>query len=162
MQFLRARMKIKIENITISLLREGEDVRVKSSAGNVILPNQNREAVAELIKHNFYIVINHYKCMIEKQQKEFDNNDIHFVSISIVLYYLYTYNSWRTMYKREQNKDLRFYEKDFSNPSTHDILFLYFKKRYSKDWEDKCAVLVGMKLDELKKYYKTREDFYNK
>ena len=30
------------------------------------------------------------------------------------------------------------------------------------DWEEKCAILLGMTLDDLKVYYKTREAYYNK
>lgn len=66
------------------------------------------------------------------------------------------------MYKKQENKDLKFNEKDFSNPSTHDIVFNYFKTKYPNDWKEKCAVLLGMGLSELNAYYKTRESFYNK
>ncbi len=72
------------------------------------------------------------------------------------------YNSWRSMYKKQENKDLRFNEKDFNNPSTHDMLFHYFKTKYPNDWEEKCAILIGKELTEMKTYYKTREEFYNK
>jgi hypothetical protein len=154
--------EIKIENITLGLLGEGANVRVKSNKENLILSNQNIDSVAELIQYNFDVVVNHYKLMIDREKKEFDLKDINFISISIVLHYLYMYNSWRVMYKKQENKDLRFNEKDFSNPSTHDIVFNYFKTKYSNDWEEKCAVLLGMELNELNAYYKTRESFYNK
>ncbi len=154
--------EIKIENITLSLLSEGGNVRIKSGKENILLANQSLDAVATLVNNNFSIVINHYKLMINKVQKEFNFEDINFVSISIVFYYLYMYNSWRILYKKQENKDLKFYEKDFSNPSTYDIVCNYFKTKYSNDWEEKCAVLLGMELREFKAYYKTREDFYNK
>jgi hypothetical protein len=154
--------EIKIENITLSLSNEGGNVRVKSDKENVILPNQNIDTVAELIEHNFNVVVSHYKLMIDKGKKEFDFSDINFVGISIVLYYLYMYNSWRSMYKKQENRDLKFIEKDFSHPSTHDIVFNYFKTKYPSDWEEKCTVLLGMEVAELKAYYKTREESYNK
>ncbi len=154
--------EIKIENITLSLLSEAANVRVKSNKENLILFNQNIDNVVELIQYNFDIVANHYKSMIDREKKEFDIKDINFISISIVLHYLYMYNSWRAMYKKQENNDLRFNEKDFSNPSTHDIVFDYFKTKYPNDWEKKCAVLLGMDLSELNAYYKTRESFYNK
>ncbi len=154
--------KIKLGNITLSLLSEDYNVRIRLGKEDILFANQNVDTVAVLVENNFNVVINHYKLMIDKGQKEFNFEDISFVSISIVLYYLYMYNSWRTLYKKQENKDLKFYEKDFSNPSTYDIVFNYFKAKYSNDWEAKCAVLLGMKLDELKAYYKTRENFYNK
>lgn len=152
--------EIKIENITLSLSSEDDKVRVTSKKEDVILSNQNIDIVSELIKRNFDIVYNHYKMMGEN--KEFDFNDIAIISISIVLHYLYMYNSWRSMYKNQENRNLRFSEKDFNNPSTHDIMFNYFKTKYPIDWEERCSILLGMKSGELKAYYKTREDFYNK
>jgi len=154
--------EIKIENITLSLLSEGGDVRVKSNGENVILSNQSVDTISELIKHNFDVVRSHYMLMIIDTKNEFDIEDINYVSIAIVLYYLYLYNSWRSMYKKQENKDLRFNEKDFTHPSTHDIIFNYFKTKYLNDWEKKCAFLIGKELTELRTYYKTREDFYNK
>lgn len=154
--------EFKIENITLSLYNEGNNVRVKSDKEDVILFNQNIDNVLELIKYNLSVVINHYKIMIDKAKDNFDFEDVYSVSIAIVLYYLYIYNSWRSMYSKQENKDLRFNTKDFSEPSTHDIVFNYFKTRYPSNWENKCAVLFGMAIAELKDYYKTREDFYNK
>ncbi|WP_293917942.1 MULTISPECIES: hypothetical protein [unclassified Sphingobacterium] len=154
--------EIKIENITLGLSSEGMNVRVKSNKENLVLSNQNIDNVAELIEHNFNIVSNHYKLIIDREKKEFDLKDINFISISIVLHYLYMYNSWRVMYKKQENKDLRFNENDFSNPSTHDIVFNYFKTKYPNDWEEKCAVLLGIELNKLNTYYKIRERFYNK
>lgn len=154
--------EIKLGNITLSILSEGDNVRVKSDRENNILSNQSVDNVFELIKHNFDVVSSHYKSMINETKDKFDFEDLNQISIAIVLYYLYMYNSWRFMYKKQENRDLRFNEKDFLHPSTHDIVFNYFKSMHQNDWEAKCAVLLGMELTELKAYYKTREDFYNK
>lgn len=155
--------EIKLDNITLYLSDEsGRNVRVKSDKENVILSNQNVDIVSELINHNFNIVSNYYKLMLSKSKETIDLEDTNLVSIEIVLYYLYMYNSWRSSYKKQENKDLNFNEKDFNNPSTHDIVFNYFKTKFPTNWEEKCAALLGMELDELKTYYKTREDFYNK
>ncbi|HEX8576641.1 MAG TPA: hypothetical protein VF677_10155 [Flavobacterium sp.] len=154
--------KIEIENITLSLSDEGGNVRVKSDNENVILSNQNINTISELIKYNFKVVNNHYKLMVDKAKEKFDFKDISWVSVAIVLYYLYMYNSWRSMYKKQDNRDLRFIEKDFSHPSTHDIIFNYFKTKYPGDWEEKCSILLGMSVEQFRAYYKTREAFYNK
>lgn len=154
--------EIKIENITLSLSNEGGNVRVKSNKKDIILSNQIIDTVSELIRHNFNVVNRHYRIMVEKATAEFDYSDVTLISIAITLHYLYLYNSWRSMYKNQENRDLKFNEKDFSHPFTHDILFNYFKTKYPNDWEDKCAVLLGMELSKLKAYYKTREDYYNK
>lgn len=154
--------EIKIENITLSLSIEGDSVRVKSDKEDIILCNQNINSVSEIIKHNFNEVRNHFKIMIDKPEESFDFEDVYRVSIEIVLYYFYIYNAWRSIYKKQENKDLTFNEKDFNNSATHDMVFNYFKTKSPNDWEEKCAILLGMELDELKAYYKTREAFYNK
>lgn len=151
-----------IENITLNLSSEYTNVRVISNKQNLILSNQNIESVAELIRFNFNVVSNHYKLIIEKEKKEFNLKDINFISISIVLHYLYMYNSWKDMYRKQENKDLRFNDKDLSNPSTHDIVFNYFITKYPNEWEEKCAILLGMELNKLRTYYQTRESFYKK
>jgi hypothetical protein len=155
-------MEIKIENISLNILSESDNVRVRSDKEDVLLINQNVNTISDLIKHNFSKVYNHYKLMVEKAGRQFDFADITYVSIAIVLQYLYMYNLWRNTYKKQENRDLRFDQRDFNHPSTHDIVFNYFKPKYSLDWEEKCAILLGMGLSELKAYYKTREDFYNK
>jgi hypothetical protein len=94
--------EIKLENITLSLLGEGGDVRVKSNKENIVLSYQSIDTVSELIKHNFDVVSSHYKLMISETKDKFDFEDIDQVSITIVLYYLYMYNSWRSMYSQNR------------------------------------------------------------
>lgn len=154
--------EIQLENVTLLLSVETGNVRVKSIRENVILSNQKVDTVSEIIKHNFEVVSSHYKLMISETKDNFEFEDVSQVSIAVVMYYLYMYNSWRSIYKKQENKDLRFNEKDFDNPSTHDIVFNYFKTKYPCDWKEKCAVLLGMKEAELSAYYATRENFYNK
>lgn len=154
--------EIKVETRTVILSEEGDNIRVKSDKNNVLFFNQEIDTLYNLIEHNFNIVNSHYKLMIDATKVMFHPEDINEISISIVLYYLYMYNSWRSMYKKQENKDLRFYEKDFTNPSTHDIIFNYLKSKYPKNWEEKSALLIGVELNDLRIYYKRRQDFYNK
>jgi hypothetical protein len=154
--------EIKVETCAVILSEEGDNIRVKSDKNDVLFLNQDIDTLYNLIKHNFNIVNSHYKLMIDATTVLFHAEDINEVSISIVLYYLYMYNSWRSMYKKQENKDLRFYEKDFTHPSTHDIIFTYLKSKYPKNWEEKSSVLIGVGLDDLRIYYKRRQDFYNK
>ena len=124
--------------------------------------NQNIDDITEVIRGSFNIVKNHYENLAFKREKLFNITDIYHLSLSIVLHYLYLYNSWKIMYKKQENRNLNFEEKDFNNPSTYDIIFSYLKSKYPESWELQSAVLLDIKLDELKIYYKTREEFYNK
>lgn len=154
--------EIKIENIVLYLSDENNSVRVKSMDDNVILCNQDIEVVLQLIEYNFYTVSSHYKSIVNNSKGGVDFGDINRVSIAIVLYYLYTYNQWRNTYKKQENKDLRFNKEDLDHPSTHDVVFRYFKTKYPDDWEKKSSILLEMNIDDLRAYYKTREEFYNR
>lgn len=61
--------EIKIENITLGLLSEGANVRVKSNKENLLFSNQNIDSVVALILYNFNIVANHYKLMIDREKR---------------------------------------------------------------------------------------------
>lgn len=154
--------KINIENIDIILTIEGNNIRVRSDKENILLANQNIDNIVNLINHNFILVKNHYLCFARNTKDLFDLKDICQLSLSIVLHFLYLYNSWREMYKKQEYKDLKFDEKDFENSTTHDIIIHYFKCKFPEDWEIKSAVLLNVGLEELKAYYKDREAFYNK
>lgn len=153
--------EILIEDIVLSLSEEGDNVRARSDEENVLLANQRIEKISELVEFNLNLVRSHYKLIMDREGGKIDLSDLNRVSLSIVLYYLYMYNSWRGMYKGQENRDLKFLDKDFNQASTHDILFQYFKTKSPEDWEEKCAVMLEMDLEELKTYYERRKLFYN-
>jgi CO dehydrogenase/acetyl-CoA synthase delta subunit len=154
--------KLKIGDLTINLLEEGDNIRVKTNNNNVILSSQNIAIVEELIQNNFQIVSNHYKTIIDKADSVFTSEDINNLSMSITLRYLYMYNSWRRMYKKQENRSLAFDTKDFTHPSTSDLIFNYFRQKDPQHWEEKCAMLLGINLIELKEYYRQRESYYTR
>lgn len=154
--------EIELENVSLTLFSEGNNVIVRFGSEQVLFSNQTVASVSELLSRNFGIVVSHFKSVADRTEDMFDPRDIALVSTSILLHYLCMYNSWRSMYKRQENRDLRFQGKDFFQPATHDILFHYFKTKYPSDWEEKCSVLLGMDIDQLPTDYKNREAFYNK
>ena len=155
--------QLKLKNISLVLIEEDLNVRVKSPGQNVLLASQNVENVILIIEENFKIVDSFYLKRIEDNLKTtFDLDEVHNLSVSIVLYYLRMYNLWRLQYKAKKYQDLGFKEDDFNNPSTQDIIFSYYKAKYPDDWEIKCSVLMALELDDLKKYYERRLQFYNK
>jgi hypothetical protein len=157
--------QLKLEGISLVLIEEGDAIRVISllPKRNVLLSSQNMENVIQIIEGNFRIVDSFYLKRIEDNPKTtFVLDDIHFLSVSMVLHYLYIYNMWRLDYKRKKYQDLAFKQDDFKSPSTNDIIFGFFKYNYPDDWEIKCSVLMAMELDDLKTYYERRVQFYNK
>jgi hypothetical protein len=57
---------------------------------------------------------------------------------------------------------LKFNHGDFDQPATHDIIFNYYKTNYPKKWEEICSILLEMRIDEFRTYYRERQAFYNK
>lgn len=154
--------KIKLGSVILHLSIEDGDVRAISDFQNIILPNQNVENIAELIVYNFKMVDQHYKDMIKGFEEAFSPKDIDVISVKIVMFYLYMYNSWRNSYRKQENIDLRFKNKDFNDASTFDIIFNFYKTKYPNQWLDKCSVILGMEMDRLIEYYENRTKFYNK
>lgn len=151
--------EIKLENATLNLLEDTNNVRIKSGKDNIVLNNQNIESVATLVRNNFDIVYNYYK---SKSTNNTDLIDINKVSVSIVLHYLYIYNTWKNTYKNKTDLDLRFNKQDLNNPTTLDIIMSFYRKKYAINWIEKCNLLLGMTVEELQNYYEEREKFYNK
>ncbi|EHQ24326.1 hypothetical protein [Mucilaginibacter paludis] len=152
---------VGLNDLDVEITSENGNVRVRSNERNVLLIDQHTDYIRKIILSNFELVFGFFLKKIDAPKDNFHRIDIERISTSIVLYYLNMYNSWRISHKKLKIS-LEFQEKDFDNPSTHDIIFLYNKEKYPNNWEEKSAVLIGLPIGETKEYYKRRKDFYNK
>lgn len=154
--------KLVIENNALDLVKENGGVRVYLPATSIIFSEQNIKNLSGIIQHNFEVVVKHYTSMIAQHPEiSFDPDDIHTISMKMVLSFLYMYNSWRVQYRRKKYDNLDFKEEDFNSPSANDIIFDYYRVNYPADWQEKCAVLMGKDLEALKEYFQRRQDFHN-
>jgi hypothetical protein len=147
-----------LDGITIELIQENRDVRLTAKDNIVLLPNQTIDSTKSIVIDNFHIVKSYYE---SQAGNAVDKDDLSIISLKIVLYYLSMYNLWRRMYKDQRNRDLKFLSKDFENSSTHDEIIWYFKNKYPDNYSDKCRRLLGMSMEEFKKYEKRRQEFIN-
>lgn len=155
--------EIKLGDVTVNVMAEDDDVRVRSNGENILLSDESVRNIIGIITSNFVTIKTYYQSRIPDDRKnEFQASDLNRISVSILLHYLYVYNSWRRRYNKQRKIDLLFKDKDFDQPSTHDIIFNYFRKKYPDDWEGKCSMLLNLKLDDLQDYFKNRQAFYNK
>ncbi|GEP90848.1 hypothetical protein SAMN05660909_00784 [Chitinophaga terrae (ex Kim and Jung 2007)] len=154
--------EMELGTLKFKLSEEGNNIRINFPGGEAILENQRIGKVSELLGHNFRVVKEHYLSMIQNEIENFDLADIDKISLEIVIYYLYMYNSWKNHYEKEKDRDLKFDPRDLNNPPAADAIFRYYKKKYPKQWKNKSAVLLGMTLKELDEYYRGRERYYNK
>ena len=152
-------MKYTIDNNEIELLVEDEWIRIKTNSGvNLPFRNQTIKEIKETIEKNYHIVKDHY---YQKVQDSITTKDLDLVSLRIVLYYFHIYNNWRTMYKREKNRDLTFLYKDFDHPSTWYEIINYFKKTYPDDYATKCQILLHLTPDKFQDLDTRKEQFDN-
>lgn len=154
---------IRLDEPELELFEDGGDVRIILPKRSVLLRDQRIDLVVPVIKHNYEQIVSYYQSKLGNNMKDgIDHADISYISLSILLHYLSMYNSWRQWYARHRNMDLSFKEEDFSHPPTHDIIFRYFRASYPDSWEEKCCLLLGKSMQELKAYYANRELYYNK
>lgn len=149
-------------NLDINEIRvqaEINGLRLTTNTGdNQLLTNVSITEIREVVTKNYILVKEHYH---NKTTDKLAQTDIEKVSLKVVLRYFYMYQLWRTMYKREKNRDLTFIKKDFEHPYTLDTIISYFKSAYPKQYADKCEIMLNMSSDKFKKYEKERQEFYD-
>jgi len=156
--------KLKLDDITLDLAKEMDDVRVILPTRSVLLREQSIREIVPVIEHNYAQIVSYYRSkLVDDLNSSIDQEDISRVSVSILLYYLSMSNKSRIGRRKfNRDTDLHFQEGDFSLPPTYDIIIRYFRASYPESWEEKCAILLGISVEELKNYYKEREKYYNK
>jgi hypothetical protein len=124
--------------------------------GNLFLENQTLKETIEIIEKNYEIVKNYFQL---RTGTIIELIDLKQICLKIVFNYLYMYNLWRGMYRREKHRDLTFLPKDFDHPQTDDIIIQFFKEKYPNNYADKCEVMLKMSPEDFKAYAKNRQDF---
>jgi hypothetical protein len=152
-------LKFTVGQISINLKEENNGLRLTTVRENWFIPNQRIKETSELIEKNHKIVKNYFS---DKAGPIITEADLDNVSLSIVLRYFQMYNHWRTMYKRELNRDLTFISKDFDHPYTSDTIVNYFATEYPDDYKGKCEIILNMTSDKLEEYLIRKEQFDNK
>jgi len=152
-------MNYNIGQINVSLKSESNGLRLMTDIENWFIPNQTIEETKQITEINYKIVKEHYQSKIGQVISE---TDLENVCFSIVLHYFQMYNHWRTMYKREKNKDLTFLQKDFEHPYTSYHIMDYFKKKYPNCYEDKCEIMLGLTNEQFKEFAIKKEQYENK
>ena len=152
-------MTIKIENVELEILNESKGLRVKTDTENLLLINQTFEEISETVLKNYQIVKKHFESRV---LGKINLIDLEKVCLKIVLYYLYMYNLWRTMYKKERNRDLTFLQKDFDHPYTSYQIIDYFISTYPDNYSNYCETMLDMTHDEFQDYLEKKKQFDNR
>jgi len=151
-------MITQIDNMKMVIEQENQGLRLKTDTDNLLLQNQTYDETVRMVNTNYEIVKNYFQ---KKVDTYIDSIDLKQVCLRIALRHFYMYNLWRTMYKKERNRDLTFLHKDFDHPQTNDIIIQFFKDRYPNNYSNKCEAMLDMSPEEFKAYDKNRQDFQN-
>lgn len=150
-------MTFYIAAMKIDLTEDAYGLRMAALDSEWPLPGQSLEETRRIITGNFEMVREMYAIASSNAISDEDLNE---VSLRVVIYYFYLYNSWKGIYEKEKNRDLTFLEKDFTHPYTYDRVIQFFRNKYPADYADKCAALLAMASDEVLKYESDTHAFY--
>ena len=144
---VNAKMTFNLDNIKVSISEESSGIRLTTEDENWLIPRQTLDETKSVLENNFKIIRDHF---LDKVGAAISQSDLNNVSLKIALRYFQMYNHWRTMYKREANRDLTFLQKDFDSTDTVHTIIGYFQNVYPDNYEDKCEVMLAMTNAELK------------
>ena len=145
--FSQPKITFTLDDIRVNISDENNGIRLTTKDENWFIPRQTLNETKTIIDKNFKIITEHY---LDKAGTVITQTDLNKVCLKIVLSYFQMYNHWRTMYKREENRDLTFLNNDFNGTNTIHIVIGYFQNMYPDNYEDKCEVMLGMTNAELK------------
>ncbi len=151
-------MTFYLEKIKIDLTENPHGLQLLALDEELPLPGQTMEETKDTVTKNFKIVNEKYA---KTASSIIPIEELNEICLRLVIYYFYLYNSWRSLYEKEKNRDLTFLDKDFTHPYTYDRVIQFFKNKYPKDYGDKYAVMLGITAIEVLKYEADRHDFYN-
>ncbi len=138
---------------------ENNGIRLTTDDENWFIPRQTLEETKTIIEKNFEIIRNHFH---DKMGEIITEADLNNASLKIALHYFQMYDHWRTMYKRETNRDLTFIQKVFEHPYTSDAILDYFKNKYPDNYIMKCEVMLNMTTEQVREYVIRKDQFDNR
>lgn len=147
----------------MELIEEDNSVRLKSREFDYLFTNQSGKQLIELVRQNYVEV---FKALTERANRKPEVNlqtkELSEVSLEITLYNIFIYNQWKNNYRKMHLDGSDFAIKNLDRTDTIDTLIKYFGQNCIENWQEKCAVLSGMSVDQFMHFYSERQKFYNK
>ena len=157
--FGQHQMTFNLDNIKVAISDENNGIRLITEDENWLIPRQTFDETKTIIEKNFKIIREYF---LEKVGAAISQSDLNNVCLKIALSYFQMYNHWRSMYKREANRDLTFLQNDFDSTGTIHTVIGYFQNMYPENYEDKCEVMLGMSNAKLKEAVISKYQYDNK
>lgn len=145
--FSQPKITFDLDNIKVNIVDENNGIKLTTKDENWFIPKQTLTETKSVLEKNFNIIKEHF---LDKAGTAISRTDLNNVCLKIALRYFQMYNHWRSMYKREANRDLTFLQKDFDNTDTIHTVIGYFQNTHPDNYEEKCEVMLGMSNSKLK------------
>lgn len=110
-------------------------------------------------KQRFFKIIHGYYYKIVKN--ELPAALLNELSEAITKYYYEQYSRFGNEKPKSTKRYSSFQTKDLDHPYTFEIIIKFFKEKVGNKYPQYVMQLLPMTKDELKKFEKNREDFYN-
>ncbi|WP_196894721.1 hypothetical protein [Aureivirga marina] len=94
-------------------------------------------------------------------QTQISKDLINAVSKRVADYYYNQYQTFKKQYPKSQKRYSTFQIKDLDHPYTYEIIIKVLKEKVGTDYEKYATIFLQMTLNELKKFEKSREEFYD-
>ena len=160
-RYKKNRLKVILDKIELDISKTPFGKLNVEFHGQTILINESAERAIEIMKSNYEKIKAHYTSNLSKSKIGADNEDLNTICVKILIYYLDQYSRWKEQYKKS-NYEIKFYEKDFDHPSTHDIVILYLKEKHPESWKSISEKYLNMTSEQFDFYWTNRLAYFNK
>ncbi len=154
-------MKIILDKIEIDISKTTFGKVNVEFNGQTILIDDSAESAIEILRSNYEKIKSHYASNISKNQIEVEIEDLNSVCVKILFYYLDQFSRWKGHYKKS-NYNIKFYEKDFDQPSTHDIVIFHLRDKHPDNWRSLSERYLNMTTEQFDFYWSNRLAYFNK
>lgn len=153
-------MILTLDNIKLTIYEKLGSTMIDFQGRQISILNETPSRTIEVLKSNYDEIKLNYTSNLAGRADYIDAEDLNTFCFKILMYYIDLFSRWKVQYKKS-NYDIIFYEKDFDNPTTHDIV-IHFLKKKCHNWKQICAALINKDLDEFEKYSENRQAYFNK
>jgi hypothetical protein len=157
-------MIVRLDNIELIVSKKlfGSNVNIEYDGKTTLVINETTSRTIEVLKNNYEKIKSHYIANLTKNKpSDINIKELSAIAVKILLYYIQQYSEWRVIYTKS-NYNILFYEKDFNHPTTHDMVILFLRDKYSENWKTISANYINMDSETFDRYWMNRELYFNK
>ena len=107
----------------------------------------------------FNVIYNHYT---EKVGKRISPELLRGLSEKITDHYFEQYSGFKVQYPKSAKRYSTFKMDDLNHPNVTEMVINYFRQKAGDKYADYATIVLECSVNDLNKFEKNREDYYNK